>query len=435
MKLVISCCVVIALAACSHKSGSGPDAPATCGVFGTACAGNGDCCSNDCGSNGMCDSNPSVCGAGGDSCSANTDCCTTSCINNICSANQCTADGQTCGNDGECCSGSCNGSCQALNANCKSEGNPCTAGGDCCSKFCTANGTCGNSSYCVQNGDACAHDADCCGGICNPGPGGLGTCTQPEVGATNCSAGMDGTVCGGCGDCCSRLCAPFANTGVMVCQPAEGCRIDGDLCKSDSDCCGAPGSNLPGDGNVHCIREQPTDPVGVCRNPTGCDPEGDICHFKDYGTCGNSSARNDCCAAPGNSGVCQLDANGVPRCYGLGTMCQQVGQSCSNSLDCCNGEPCVSDGMGHLVCGSMCSATNGPCTSSADCCPGGTCIIQQGSTMGSCSATTTCSQSGQACSDTMPCCDMLSCNVTGSDPVMTCPAGQMGGCTCFAPIF
>ena len=44
MKLVISCCVVIALVACHKSNGSGPDAPANCGVFGTACAGNGDCC-------------------------------------------------------------------------------------------------------------------------------------------------------------------------------------------------------------------------------------------------------------------------------------------------------------------------------------------------------------------------------------------------------
>ena len=221
----------------------------------------------------------------------------------------------------------------------------------------------------------------------------------------------------------------------MVCQPAEGCRIDGDLCRSDTDCCGAPGSGLPGDGNVRCVREQPNDPVGVCRNPTGCNPEGDICHFKDYNTCGNSSARNDCCDATGNSGVCKLDANGVPRCFGLGDGCQQVGDACSSSLDCCNGLPCVPDQTGALHCAATCSPTSGPCTSSADCCPGGTCTFPAGSTQGTCSATTTCSQSGQACSDAMPCCDMLACNVTGSDPVTVCPPGQSTGCTCFAPIF
>src|SRR5262249_2227678 len=151
-------------------------------------------------------------------------------------------------------------------------------------------------------------DGDCCGGICNIAANGIGTCSRPVGGATNCQAGRDGTLCNGGGGCGSRPYAPYAPSGVQVYQPAEGCRLDGAQGPADKDCCGVPGSGLRGDGNVHCLRRNPTAPVGICRNPNGCDPEGDVCHYKNYNTCDNSSARNDCCGGQGNSGVCQLDA-------------------------------------------------------------------------------------------------------------------------------
>jgi hypothetical protein len=429
--LVTSGLAIALVLSCSHHSGQDMS---NCGVFGAQCTTGTDCCSSVC-TNGMCGSDPTQCSMGGSSCSANTDCCTVSCVNNQCSDAQCTGDGQKCSSDGQCCGGKCdNGSCAALSATCKTDGNACTAAGDCCSKYCDPNGHCGVGSFCIQDGDACAHDTDCCGGICNPGPGTLGTCTHPQGGATNCSGGVDGTVCAGCGDCCSRLCAPYHATGVMVCQPAEGCRIDGDLCKQDSDCCGAPGSGLPGDGNVHCIKQMPTDPVGICRNPTGCNPEGDICHYMNYSTCGISSERNDCCGCISTKDCCQLDALGIPRCNSL-SACVPTNGVCSNSLDCCNGVPCVPDMNGVLHCGAGCSQTGNSCTSDADCCSGGTCVFPPGSTQGTCQGNTMCSQEGQACSDKMPCCAGIACNVTGSNPITACPAGMETGCTCFNPIF
>jgi hypothetical protein len=222
---------------------------------------------------------------------------------------------------------------------------------------------------------------------------------------------------------------------VKICQPAQGCRIDGDLCHTDSDCCGATGSGLPGDGNVVCLREHATDPVGVCRNPTGCDPEGDVCHYKNYASCGNSSARNDCCAGPGNSGVCQLDALGVPRCYALGTQCQMAGAACAFAGDCCNGLPCVPDNTGHLHCGAtQCQMMGQTCTNSADCCNGTLCVFAPGQTFGTCGGMTTCAQDGQACSDMNACCPGAgTCTVSGTSTA--CPAGMETGCTCFTPIF
>jgi hypothetical protein len=430
---LLACCTVLVVACGGNKNGSGVDAN-LCGVFGQTCATGADCCAGVC-ANGMCGSDPTQCTASGSSCAANTDCCTTSCVNAVCSDKQCTADSQACTSDGECCGGKCgaDGTCTPLNTTCKTNGNPCAGSGECCSALCNASGVCGLSSFCIQSGDACAHDEDCCGGICNPGPGGLGTCTQPMPGSTNCSAGVDGTVCAGCGDCCSRLCAPYAATGVLVCQPAEGCRINGDLCREDTDCCGGPGTGLPGEGHVTCLKEHATDPVGICRNPMACNPEGDVCHFKNYNTCGNSSARNDCCGGVGNSGVCQLDPLGVPRCYGLG-MCRNPGETCAFSGDCCNGTPCVPDPNGILHCGASCSNTTGACTSAADCCHGLTCTFPPGSVQGTCGGTATCGQYGQACNDTNPCCDGVGCNVTGADPVTSCPPGGTN-CTCFNPLF
>jgi hypothetical protein len=214
---------------------------------------------------------------------------------------------------------------------------------------------------------------------------------------------------------------------VKICQPAEGCHIDGDLCRKDSDCCGAAGSGLPGDGNVHC-EIQAGQTLGICRNPTGCNPEGNVCHYQNY-TCSISSARNDCCGALGANTDCTLDVVGVPRCHTIGT-CRAIGQTCSYSGDCCNNAPCVPNASGTLVCGaSACSPSAGPCTSTADCCNGLNCIVPLGSTNGTCGAVTppptsdagsppsvdgggvACAQYGQACTQSSDCCNGVPCTV------------------------
>jgi hypothetical protein len=325
---------------------------------------------------------------GGGSCTSATECASLNCTGGVCGS-ACISDGQACGAGATCCSGTCNGGmCQALNNACKTGGNACTDNMECCSQLCTG-GTCVlGSSYCIQQGDACVNSVDCCSGVCNVAQGAaLGTCGAPASGASYCSGGVDGTICNGCGSCCSRLCAPYAPTGAYICQPANGCHINGDLCRKDSDCCGAAGTGLPGDGNVTCeITEGQT--VGICRNPLSCNPEGNICHYKNY-ECSISSARNDCCGATGNSGACQLDPLGVPRCHAIGK-CRNPGESCAFTADCCNNVPCIPDGKGGLACltappgGPACSPQGGRCTVSADCCPGYLCITQLGSTDGVC---------------------------------------------------
>jgi hypothetical protein len=230
------------------------------------------------------------------------------------------------------------------------------------------------------------------------------------------------------------LCAPYGPSGVMVCQPASGCHVDGDLCRQTSDCCGAPGTGLPGDGNVVCDKAAGA-AVGICRNPMSCDPEGDVCHFKNY-ACSNSSARNDCCGGVGNSGVCQLDALGVPRCYGLGTECRHSGDTCASAADCCDALPCIPDASGGLRCftppdgGARCVEPGGGCTINGDCCRGSSCVTTIGSTQGTCTVpppppgsggasgsggaagsggTPQCALYGQSCTLSSDCCGGVAC--------------------------
>jgi hypothetical protein len=226
---------------------------------------------------------------------------------------------------------------------------------------------------------------------------------------------------------------------VKVCQPAEGCRVDGDTCHATSDCCGAAGTNLPGAGEVHCIGDSggevpnSQDTIGICRNPTGCDPEGDTCHYLNY-TCGNSSKRNDCCACISSKSCCQLDALGVPRCNAVAT-CVMPGGQCAFSGDCCNGEPCVPNGSGQLVCGAACVNMSGMCTNTGDCCNGLTCVFTPGQTYGTCgggmgSGSSGCMGplSGQKCDVNTPCCPSgTPCNDDTTQ--MACTAGSTA-CTC-----
>ena len=367
----------------------------------------------------------------GSTCQTGTECSSLSCQAGACSSVACTSDGAACSSASECCGGSCdNGTCTALNAACKTSGNACGTAAECCSGLCT-DGVCGlGSSFCTQSGDVCGRDTECCTGTCSIAEGAsVGTCAAPPAGATNCGGGVDGSLCNGCGQCCSRLCAPFADTGVYVCQPASGCRVNGDLCREDRDCCGAAGTDLPGSGNVICEKDPGRD-VGVCRNPMGCSPQGNVCHFQDY-ACSISSSRNNCCGATGNSGACQLDPLGVPRCNGLGETCRAAGDSCASSADCCDGRPCVPDSAGQLHCSTSevpnaCITSGSGCTVDADCCTGVTCVRLPGSTQGMCGGappggevppdgsptlppTYACALYGQQCTQGSDCCSGVPC--------------------------
>src|SRR5262249_2870071 len=238
---------------------------------------------------------------------------------------------------------------------------------------------------------------DCCSGYCQfAGDAGTGpgTCGPPPSGSSNCNM-PDGVLCGdgmvtadggipSCGGgCCSRLCAPYGPTGGPVCPPARRGHPVGDLCTKDVDCCGSAG--LPG-GSGQPVTCDITPPyaVGVCRNPMGCKPDGDVCRLATM----SCNASCDCCS--GNcqtQDTCHPDSYGVPR-YGPGT-CVMPGGACASSASCCNDLPCVPNpvdgGTPPYICyQGACVPNCGKCTTNADCCAGETCILAIGSADGTC---------------------------------------------------
>ena len=259
--------VVLACAACGGTPSTIPDDGGLDGTLSDARHGGKDGPETDGvgakdGAGGT-DGGGSACLHLGGACSSPGECCSGACSGGVCNVPSCTSDDKACSTNAQCCSGTCGTgkTCTPLDTTCETLGNACKVGSDCCSKRC-AGGICSPSSYCEQNGDVCTTGADCCGGICTIESGATdGVCGQPPGGASNCTA-VDGTVCGGvagpdggvildeaglpsCGGaCCSRLCAPYEPTGVLICQPATGCHVVGDLCRKDSDCCGSTG--MPG---------------------------------------------------------------------------------------------------------------------------------------------------------------------------------------------
>jgi len=400
----------------------GGDAPADSGTDSGTDAGGHDCLKLG-----------SLCGSSGE-------CCSGMCKDDVCSVPSCTSDQGACTSDGDCCSGNCeDGACVALNPACKTLGNECSGANECCSGRC-ADGTCQPSSFCGQQGDACSGDADCCGGICNIASGSSkGTCAKPSSGSANCDL-VDGELCsdgailddGGVptcgGKCCSRACAPWGPTGVFVCQPASGCRVVGDTCTKDSDCCGSEGMPVAPQKPVTCVIEAGKS-VGVCRNPQGCAPDGAVCKLATM----SCNATCDCCSGNCNQvDSCKQDSLGAPRCAGV--ECVQPGGACASSANCCDGLPCVPnpDESGPpFVCfaGGSCVPKCGACTTNADCCPGSSCIAQPGGTQGVCGPCTDaetpdggapddagtpdgdapCSLYGQQCETDGDCCNGVPC--------------------------
>lgn len=459
--------------------GSGDDAAFVpkCAAEQATCSVSSDCCSNLCLGN-KCVPSVSTCGAAGANCGVSTDCCNGSCIKGTCGTAQCVSIGEACPAAGTntCCTDTCvAGKCAAIGATadggttatCTTSGNKCLHDGDCCSGLCS-NGTCNKaSSFCLQNSEMCFSGSDCCGGLCTAPNGKPVSQTNPGLcgtpaGAVNCTA-VDGVLCAGTtpgcpGPCCSDLCVPFGPTGVLICQPAQGCRVEGDLCEKNSDCCGgettAADAGLPGAQLVVCTIAAGAK-VGVCSTPSAgngggntCRPPGDVCHYNGAGyNCSVSASSADCCDVDGhpNKDLCQLDKLGVPRCLAFSggadggpNACRQTGQTCATASDCCNGTPCVPGAGGVLTCSALsCIPSSGACTSNADCCAGITCVIPVGSPSGTCSpppsttgtdagttttdggtseagtvdsgtTTSACAEFGQSCAS-LACCTGLAC--------------------------
>jgi hypothetical protein len=215
--------------------------------------------------------------------------------------------------------------------------------------------------------------------------------------------------------CCSRSCAPFGPSGIMICQPPSGCRPTGEICREDTDCCGADGLPNGSDqfesSNVVCAKEEGAS-VGRCSNWSMCNPAGNTCKL-DSLSCSQEAV---CCS--GNTqvaGTCAADSLGIPRCTveGGDLECTDptalAGQACSSSADCC-GLPCAPNGDGAFVCGGTCVGDGGNCSTTADCCSGLAC---ENGTCGTSGNEELCAEIGQACDAETPCCNNVECNAEG----------------------
>jgi hypothetical protein len=190
----------------------------------------------------------------------------------------------------------------------------------------------------------------------------------------------------------------------------------GDICTKDTDCCGGGGGGKKDAGVTTCSAMDGG--VGVCSNPSGCKPAGDICRLQ-ANTC---NATDECCAGNVQQyDTCHQDNLGVPRCSyagDAGCIPADSGTQCASSADCCNLNPCVPDGMGGFTCSpNNCVPVSGQCTTDADCCPGNHCYIAGGQTSGQCQPPTTDAGStcdgglyGQVCSTSADCCYGIPCS-------------------------
>jgi hypothetical protein len=240
---------------------------------------------------------------------------------------------------------------------------------------------------------------------------------------------------------------------------------------NDIDCCGGNVKDgLPGSGLVKCIPDPLHPQIGTCSkanpnycstpppNPNtcqnSCQPEGDVCHFKNNGGCSSNSFPDNCCSAPGNKGQCQLDAHGVPRCHGIGACVPTTG-ACASAADCCNNAPCLPGPTGTLECGgAMCVPAGGVCTATSDCCSGYACVVPPGSTTGTCinpnpppmippdmaghtgvydlsTPPPMCALIAQSCSASVPCCAN---NGTCKSPSTGAACAGQSDCICVQPI-
>jgi hypothetical protein len=434
--------------------GGGGDAWA-CLALGEACTGAGDCCSLSCDlTTNTC--SQGSCGVAGAACTVATDCCTLSCVGGICDAVQCTTTGEACGGNAECCTNNCaSGACAAIVVGgCTTVGNACSGDTECCSLNCQG-GRCAPSFVCAPIGDICYTGPDCCTGVCTI-PSGLsaGTCGSIDVtGAGGCA--VAGLPCTDFGQCCSRVCVP-TSMGINVCQVTSGCRLQGELCTETAECCPGPDQSSQY-GLMECNIMAGTDPpIGRCRNPTGCNPVGNVCGQ-------GVNAPHDCCnCASPKIQCCHPDNSGVPRCFGGSDVvpcpegyngtpdcCIPVGGQCSFSSECCDGRPCVPDDQGVLRCGTgQCIPVGGGCTSTTDCCAGLVCSIPPGSLTGTCGTVVPppdggtptpdggtvqddagiCALPGQHCTQTSDCCYGFTCYAPGG--ITACTPSDTG-CTCW----
>src|SRR4029077_2672708 len=119
--------------------------------------------------------------------------------------------------------------------------------------------------------------------------------------------------------CCTGSCGPNDSApGFQICQQSASCKVQGELCTKNDDCCG-----YPLNGSLQCSKPAgalATD-YGRCNSENRCSKPGQVWH-NIADTC---SFPNNCCepgdialAGGGNcnsnpDACCRHDNNGIPR--------------------------------------------------------------------------------------------------------------------------
>ncbi len=218
-----------------------------------------------------------------------------------------------------------------------------------------SSGTGGSSSStgtCLISGEPCQKNADCCTGACANSGTGVLTC-QPLDGCLPA-----GELCSG-SDCCSGgpNCVFDPDYGHGRCQLANGCRLPGELCQMDSDCCG-PKMNMGGPGAPPGECNATSTGVSRCvTNSIGPAPtQSGACQFSDQCTGGQALY---CLPNP------SVQTSGGPA-FQCGN-CAQEQSPCNGPRDCCGKLTCLNAVCTQSDCGNQLGAT---CNQPSDCCSG-----------------------------------------------------------------
>jgi hypothetical protein len=257
--------------------GGGGAMDAGCGVFGSTCSGNGQCCPTT-----------TVSAASYSMACSRIDRCQIA-------SSDCLEEAFHCSNDDQCCAGKCTaGKC----ASCGASGDPCSAARNCCSGYlCGSNGQCVDSDVGAGSNDGrCTSSPVCAGGFCDlpdasfpegtcrdpsdagcvglRSPPGLGTCCPGlQTGATCCLP--QSAWCYYSSDCCSGNCTGNRCTAAATVAIGEHCENSNDCASSDQYC--DPATRVCTDR--WCYGSIGTPYVGCCVI------RGSICTFEDAGAC------------------------------------------------------------------------------------------------------------------------------------------------------
>ena len=243
---------------CDNNSSCAVGTP--CKTRGDPCVADKDCCSDRC-TDDTCASSGQR-SVYGDSCYSNEDCWTqpsgmNSCVwlgvtaGYRCLASTCRHESDVCTTSNQCCRGQCNfNRCQTGTAACLTYGLSCSGGDECCSGMCSRGigyqWSCQKLDGCQPGGESCSDDSVCCSKTCTDG-----NCTATGGTSTCLNEGEPCLV----GQCCGQLSClwDWFSTVYRCSSLAPGsCRVTGDACAYESQCCNGARCDQNSIGDFKC---------------------------------------------------------------------------------------------------------------------------------------------------------------------------------------